>query len=316
MNQENFNNNKRININTNLNMNTLFESKYDNEFIGLLNEISIRIGNFNKCDILKIKSWVNILMLPFDSKEDKRNRNLYSIKLINQMINGRLEEPFIKFANNVNDLKLISAINVKAELSKKFFDEIDFEKIENYGHQRQKKFLQTHPELAEQLKKSNINIVNSSNNNKNNYDKNSNHIDNIDNINDNNKMNKKSKSMNNIKIKKNDLFFNFGSNNCNNNISNYGVNRINMTGYSNNSNNNSNSKFKSKKAVFKKPFDGFSSISKRQSRLAELSVNDLNKIIEDLQITINQKDDLISYQNGQLEQMKNILEKLKKNIHY
>ena len=42
--------------------NSLFESKYDNEFIGLLNEIGIRFEKFNKCDILKIKSWINLLI--------------------------------------------------------------------------------------------------------------------------------------------------------------------------------------------------------------------------------------------------------------
>jgi len=48
------------------------------------------------------------------------------------MINGRLEEPFIRHANGVNDLKWLSPIDVKAELTKKFYDEINFEEIENY----------------------------------------------------------------------------------------------------------------------------------------------------------------------------------------
>ena len=38
----------------------IFDSKYDNEFIGLLNEIGIRLPNFNKQDRLKIKSWISI----------------------------------------------------------------------------------------------------------------------------------------------------------------------------------------------------------------------------------------------------------------
>ena len=42
--------------------NSLFESKYDNEFIWLLNEIAIRFEKFNECDILKIKSWINLLI--------------------------------------------------------------------------------------------------------------------------------------------------------------------------------------------------------------------------------------------------------------
>ena len=54
-------------------MNTnLFESKYDNEFIGLLNEIGIRLQKFSKCDNLKIKSWINVLMMPCKSNADKK----------------------------------------------------------------------------------------------------------------------------------------------------------------------------------------------------------------------------------------------------
>ena len=132
--------------------NSLFESKYDNEFIGLLNEIGIRFEKFNKCDVLKIKSWINLLMMPCKSNIDKKNRNLYAILLINQMVNGKLEEPFIKFANSSNDLKQLSPANIKSELSKKFYDEIDFEKIENFGYIKQAQFIQNHPDIANKIK--------------------------------------------------------------------------------------------------------------------------------------------------------------------
>ena len=132
--------------------NSLFESKYDNEFIGLLNEIGIRFEKFNKCDVLKIKSWINILMMPCKSNIDKKNRNLYAILLINQMVNGKLEEPFIKFANSSNDLKQLSPANIKSELSKKFYEEIDFEKIENFGYIKQAQFIQNHPDIANKIK--------------------------------------------------------------------------------------------------------------------------------------------------------------------
>jgi hypothetical protein len=130
---------------------SLFESKYDNEFIGLLNEIGIRLQKFNKCDTLKIKSWINILMMPCKSNPDKKNRNLYAILLINQMVNGKLEEPFIKFANTTNDLKQLSAANVKSELTKKFYEEIDFEKIEKFGNMKQKQFLENNPQIIDQI---------------------------------------------------------------------------------------------------------------------------------------------------------------------
>ena len=83
----------------------IFDNKYDNEFIGLLNEIGVRLPNFSKHDKLKIKSWINLLTMPFDTNETKKNRNLYGIKLINQIINGKLEEPSTKSANGPNDLK-------------------------------------------------------------------------------------------------------------------------------------------------------------------------------------------------------------------
>ena len=148
--------------------NALFESKYDNEFIGLLNEIGIRLQKFNKCDNLKIKSWINLLMMPCKSNMDKKNRNLYAILLINQMVNGKLEEPFIKFANTTNDLKILSPANIKSELTKRFYEEIDFEKIENFGLSKQKQFIQNHPVIAEQIKEKNFdnNKTNKNNENK------------------------------------------------------------------------------------------------------------------------------------------------------
>ena len=72
--------------------------------------------------IIKNKlSWINLLTIPWETNETKKNRNLYGIKLINQMINGKIEEPFTKYANGINDLKWLSLIEVKSELSKKFF---------------------------------------------------------------------------------------------------------------------------------------------------------------------------------------------------
>ena len=153
--------------------NSLFESKYDNEFIGLLNEIGIRFEKFNKCDVLKIKSWINLLMMPCKSNIDKKNRNLYAILLINQMVNGKLEEPFIKFANSTNDLKQLSPANIKSELTKKFYEEIDFEQIENFGYIKQAQFIQNHPNIADKIKekyntKNANNKVNINKNNNNN----------------------------------------------------------------------------------------------------------------------------------------------------
>ena len=49
------------------------------------------------------------------------------------MINGKLEEPFIHFANGQNDLIWLSPIDRQKEFITKFYEEIHFEKIENFG---------------------------------------------------------------------------------------------------------------------------------------------------------------------------------------
>jgi hypothetical protein len=162
----------------------IFDSKYDNEFVGLLNEIGIRLPNFNKQDKLKIKSWISLLTIPCNTTDTKKNRNLYAIKLINQMINGKLEEPFTKYANGLNDLKWLSPIDIKAELTKKFFEEIDFNKIENYGINQQKIFLENHPDIAEKIRnsQSNKNNINTEFNqySQNNFNNNINDLENYD----------------------------------------------------------------------------------------------------------------------------------------
>ena len=120
-------------------------NRYDNEFIGFLNEIGIRLIYFNREASLKIRSWIKILSLPYATKEEKQNRNLYAIKLINQMINGKIKYPFNNYAN-INEFKPLLAIDIKAELTPKFFKEINIEKITNYGYEMQKKYLSSNPQ--------------------------------------------------------------------------------------------------------------------------------------------------------------------------
>ena len=100
------------------------------------------------------------------------------------MINGKLEEPFTKYANGLNDLKWLSPIDIKAELTKKFFEEIDFNKIENYGINQQKIFLENHPDIAEKIRnsQSNKNNINTEYNqySQNNFNNNINDLENYD----------------------------------------------------------------------------------------------------------------------------------------
>ena len=52
------------------------------------------------------------------------------------MINERIEEPFTKFCKSPHDLIWLSVEIVKSELSKKFYDEIKIEEVENFGYKK------------------------------------------------------------------------------------------------------------------------------------------------------------------------------------
>ena len=256
--------------------NSLFQSKYDNEFIGLLNEIGIRLQKFDKCDTLKIKSWINILMMPCKSNIDKKNRNLYAILLINQMVNGKLEEPFVKFANSTSDLKQLSPANIKSELTKKFYEEIDFEKIENFGYAQQKQFIQNHPQMAEQIREKELNKINAVNNKTNKK---------INNFSDNNNVNKNN---NNKKIVDYSRV---------NNIINYNV---------------VDPEFRSQKAYFNKPFGIFN--EQDYDKLMEVDVNNLYSIIQDLEQKISERDIIIEQQNDKIDELKKVMINYEKSL--
>ena len=138
-------------------MNSLI-NRYDNEFIGLLNEIGNRLIYFKKEETSKIKSWIKLLSFPYESIEEKQNRNLYAIKLVNQMINHKIKSPFNKYPNSY-ELKPILAIDVKAELTKKFYQEINMKNIINYGYQKQIQFLNSYLNNNDDINESNKNLT-------------------------------------------------------------------------------------------------------------------------------------------------------------
>ena len=115
-------------------------NRYDNEFIGFLNEIGKRLIFFNFKDVSKIKSWIKLLSFPFESIEEKQNRNLYTIKLLNQMINKKIKYPFSNYAN-AQKLLPLSPYEVKNGLSNKFFSQINMQSINNYGLKKQKQLM-------------------------------------------------------------------------------------------------------------------------------------------------------------------------------
>lgn len=109
-----------------------FNDNYDAEFVNLMLDIQNLIQNFGKSDKLKINSWAKILCVPTINIEFKKNRNLYAIKLLDNVLNGKLEEPFNKFAKD-KELKKLNPILVKTQLTPKFLKEIKkFESNDNY----------------------------------------------------------------------------------------------------------------------------------------------------------------------------------------
>ena len=108
-----------------------FQDNYDAEFVKLMLEVQKLIENFSKSDKLKINSWAKKLCVSTMNNEFKKNRNLYAIKLLDNVINGKLEDPFTKFAKE-KEIKLLDAILVKTQLSNTFLNYIkNLEEEEN-----------------------------------------------------------------------------------------------------------------------------------------------------------------------------------------
>ena len=139
-----------------------FEDKYDKEFVKLMLEVDRRSEDFSKSDRLKISSWVNALCLPTNSTQWKKNRNLYSIMLLDNIVNNRLETPFNKFCTG--ELEVLNPTVVKSKISRKFVEEVNFddanEEIQNfinvnYSNENEKS---VDKEIEEKLKVDYINI--------------------------------------------------------------------------------------------------------------------------------------------------------------
>ena len=106
-----------------------FKDNYDSEFVNLMLEVERLLENFSKSDKLKINSWAKKLCIPTMNIEFKKNRNLYAIKLLDNVFNGKLEEPFTKFSKD-REIKLLDPIIVKTQLTSAFLNYIkEFELI-------------------------------------------------------------------------------------------------------------------------------------------------------------------------------------------
>lgn len=100
-----------------------YKDNYDAEFVNLMLQIENLIENFCKSDKLKINSWAKKLCVPTMNNEFKKNRNLYAIKLLDNVFNGKLEDPFTKFVKD-KELKLLDPILVKIQLTSRFLNYI------------------------------------------------------------------------------------------------------------------------------------------------------------------------------------------------
>ena len=101
-----------------------FKDNYDAEFVKLMMEVQNLLDDFCKSDKLKINSWTKKLCIQTINIEFKKNRNLYAIKLLYNFCNGKLEEPFTKFAKD-KEIKLLDPILVKTQLTNKFLNYIN-----------------------------------------------------------------------------------------------------------------------------------------------------------------------------------------------
>ena len=95
----------------------------------------------------------------------KKNRNLHAIKMLDMVLNNKIEEPYNKFPVN-NELFLLSKIDVKIKLTDKI-KQIHFEPSENKVVQYSDNYMliKNHArEKAEKLKLSKILLKNSKQN--------------------------------------------------------------------------------------------------------------------------------------------------------
>ena len=136
-----------------------FNDKYDKEFVNLLLEINKRTSDFCKSDKLKINSWVKALCLPTTNIPWKKNRNLYSILLLDSVLKGKLEPPFNKFLHESDELEMLSPSVVKSTISSRFIKEISFnnsdEQIQNFINSN---FYQSPEKLNNKTQRINNNI--------------------------------------------------------------------------------------------------------------------------------------------------------------
>ena len=268
--------------------------KYDKEFVNLMLEINSRIENFSKLDKIKINSWIKSLCLPTNNLPWKKNRNLYALKLLDNILNFKLEKPFTKFAELSENLPMLDSILVKSQLSNKI------KMIMN----------NIHPDIQIQ------NFIEANMGNNINYEQNQN-LD-LDILNKNRPIYRmKTPTANEIKKRYN---FNGVNNNNKDNRIKKGNIRYNNMGINNINNYNTNSFYKGDQLLNKNYFDFDKKINnepgyfKKTKPNFESQKSQLKSTIEELENEISIKNELINQQDLDIQQLKNKVMQLEKRV--
>ena len=267
--------------------------KYDKEFVNLMLEINSRLENFSKLDKIKINSWIKSLCLPTNNLPWKKNRNLYALKLLDNILNFKLEKPFTKFAELSENLPMLDSILVKSQLSNKI------KMIMN----------NIHPDI--QIK----NFIEANMGNNLNYEQNQN-LD-LDILNKNRPIYRmKTPTANEIKKRYN---FNDINNNKDNRIKKGNI-RYNNMGINNINNYNTNSFYKGDQLLNKNYFDFDKKLNnepgyfKKTKPNFESQKSQLKSTIEELENEISIKNELINQQDLDIQQLKNKVMQLEKRV--
>ena len=267
--------------------------KYDKEFVNLMLEINSRLENFSKLDKIKINSWIKSLCLPTNNLPWKKNRNLYALKLLDNILNFKLEKPFTKFAELSENLPMLDSILVKSQLSNKI------KMIMN----------NIHPDIQIQ------NFIEANMGNNINYEQNPN-LD-LDILNKNRPIYRmKTPTANEIKKRYN---FNDINNNKDNRIKKGNI-RYNNMGINNINNYNTNSFYKGDQLLNKNYFDFDKKLNnepgyfKKTKPNFESQKSQLKSTIEELENEISIKNELINQQDLDIQQLKNKVMQLEKRV--
>ena len=267
--------------------------KYDKEFVNLMLEINNRIENFSKLDKLKINSWIKSLCLPTNNIPWKKNRNLYTLKLLDNILNSRLENPFTKFADVAENLPMLDPILVKSQLSNKIYFLInnmhsDYQ-IQNF--------------IEANMEKNNNNIQNN------------NEIK-LNLLNKNKPIYRaKTPSASNTKRIVYNNYINNQNENKKLNMNNFGYNNKRYK-----ENNNSEDFYKGDQLLNKNYFDFDKKLSNESGYYKKTKLNPiiekkkLKSIIGDLENEFDMKNQLINQQETDIQQLKNRISQLEKRI--